>query len=247
MALKDYIKDLTTYVTSTGFFDKIKISASDKEIIVEAHDKEDDTVIKGKFEKPLSDLNGEFGLNNLSLLQTITSDPEFMAKETTMTVMYETKDGEKTPVELVYQNKSKSYLKYRFMNKKFVPDQPKFVEPKWDLVINPSKGNVQQFIWAANGLAMYEQYFTPKIVDGDLKFFIGEDSAATQRGGVVFASDRTETFDTKHKWKIQQVLSVLKTSDTCDCEMYFSTKGALVICLKTGIGVYKYIFPAKSH
>lgn len=247
MALKDYIKDLTTYVSTTGFFDKIKVTASNKEIIVEAMEKEKEVIFKGKFEKPLSDLNGEFGLSNLSLLQTIASDPEFVAKETTMTVIYENKDGEKTPVELTYQNKSKSYIKYRFMNKKFVPEQPKFVEPKWDLVITPNKGNIQQFIWAANGLAMYEQYFIPKIVDGDLKFFIGEDSAATQRGGVVFASDRTETFDTQHKWKIQQVLTVLKNADTCDCEMSFSTKGALQICLKTGIGLHKYIFPAASR
>ena len=245
MALKDYIKDLTTYVTTTGFFEKIKITASGKEILVEAMDKDKEVILKGKFSKPLEDLEGEFGLSNLSLLQTITSDPEFNSKESTMSVTYETKNTEKVPTELAYENKSKSYINYRFMSKQLVPDQPKFVEPKWDVVVTPSKANIQQFAWAANGLAAYEQYFIPKIVDGDLKFFIGEDSAATQRGGVVFASERKENFESNHKWKISHILSVLKAADSADCEMSFSTKGAIQITLNTGVGIYRYIFPAK--
>lgn len=245
MALKDYFKDLTTYVATAGFFDKIKVTATAKEITVEAMEKEKEVILKGKFNKPLADLEGEFGLSNLSLLQTICSDPEFNSKESSMTVIYETKNAERVPTELAYENKSKSYINYRFMSKQLVPDQPKFLEPKWDIVITPTKANVQQFAWAANGLSAYEQYFIPKIVDGDLKFFIGEDSAATQRGGVVFASELTETFDGQHKWKIQHVLSVLKAADTCDCEMAFSTKGAIQITLNTGVGTYRYIFPAK--
>jgi hypothetical protein len=245
VALKDYIKDLTTYVTPTGFFDKIKISASNKEILVEALEKEREVILKGKFSQPLAELEGEFGLSNLSLLQTITSDQEFANSETKMTVTYETKSAEKVPTELAYQNKSKSHINYRFMAKQLLPDQPKFHDPKWDVVITPSKASIQQFSWAANGLSAYEQYFIPRIVDKELKFFIGEDNAATQRGGVVFASDRTEVFDSDHKWKIVQILAVLKTADSCDCEMAFSTKGAIQITLNTGVGTYRYIFPAK--
>jgi hypothetical protein len=245
MALKDYLKDITTYVTPTSFFDKIKVSATAKEITIEAMEKEKEVILKGKFSKPLSDLEGEFGLSNLSLLQTITGDPEFNFNETTVTVVYETKNAEKIPTELAYQNRSKSHINYRFMSKSLVPDQPKFIEPKWDVTVSPSKSNVQQLAWAANGLAAYEQYFIPKIVDGDLKFFIGEDDASTQRGGVVFASNLTEKFESQHKWKIQQVLAVLKAGDTADCEMAFSSKGAIQITLNTGIGNYRYIFPAK--
>ena len=245
MALKDYIKDLTTYVTTTGFFDKIKVTAGSKEVSIEAMEKEKEVILKGKFSKPLSDLDGEFGLSNLSLLQTITSDPEFASNDSTMVVTYEEKNGDQVPTELAYQNKSKSHINYRFMSKSLIPDQPKFLEPKWDVVITPSKSNIQQFAWASNGLSAYEQYFIPKIVDGNMKFFIGEDTESTQRGGVVFATDRTETFDGQHKWKINQVLAALKVADTCDCEMAFSVKGAIQITLNTGVGTYRYIFPAK--
>ena len=94
MALKDYIKDLTTYVTTTGFFDKIKVTAGSKEVSIEAMEKEKEVIFKGKFSKPLSDLDGEFGLSNLSLLQTITSDPEFASNDSTMVVTYEEKNGD---------------------------------------------------------------------------------------------------------------------------------------------------------
>jgi hypothetical protein len=149
MALKDYLKDLTTYVASAGFFDKIKITATGKEIAVEAMEKEKEVILKGKFSKPLAELEGEFGLSNLSLLQTICSDPEFNLKESTVTVVYETKNAERVPTELAYENKSKSTINYRFMSKQLVPDQPKFLEPKWDVVITPTKSSVQQFAWAA--------------------------------------------------------------------------------------------------
>lgn len=245
MAIKDNFKDLATYVAGTGFFDKIKVTSGSKETMLEAMDKDKEVILKAQFNDPIADLEGEFGLSNLSLLQTITNDPEFQLQESTMTVVYENKAEGKVPTELAYTNRSKSHINYRFMAKQLVPEQPKFIEPKWDVVITPTKSNVQQFSWAANGLAAYEQYFIPRIVDGDLKFFIGEDSASTQRGGVVFASGRTETFDSQHKWRIQIVQSVLKIGDLCDCEMSFSTKGAIQVKLDTGVGTYKYIFPAK--
>jgi hypothetical protein len=243
--MKDYIQDLTKYVVSTGFFDKIKITADQKAIKVEALEMEKEVVLKGSFAKPLPEMDGEFGLSNLSLLGHIASDSEFNSKDSTVEVKYETKNGEKVPTELGYQNKSKSYINYRFMAKQLIPDQPKFMEPTWDVTIKPSKSNIQQFGWASAGLGAYEQYFIPRIQDGVLKFYIGEEDAASQRGGVVFATDLTETFEAAHKWKIAQIMGVLKLSETADCEMSFSVKGVIQITLNTGLGSYRYIFPAK--
>lgn len=245
MALKDYIKDITTYVNSTGFFDKIKVNANQVEISTEAVHKDKEVILKGKSLKPIKDFEGEFGLSNLSLLQTITSDPEYSFPETNAAIKYETRNAEKVPTELIYQNRSKSFINYRFMSKGLIPEQPRFNEPNWDISIKPTKSNIQQLGWAVAGLSLYEQYFTPKIVDNELKFFIGEDDAAVQRGGVVFASNLTATFDEKFKWNVQHILTVLKKAESTDCEMQFSTKGAICITLNTGIGIYKYIFPAK--
>jgi hypothetical protein len=242
--LKDYVQDLVKNVISTGFFEKIKITASAKDILIEAIEKDKDVVLKGKFAKPLTDLNGNFGLSNLTLLSHIISDSEFSSEDSKLEVVYDKVDPT-VPNELSYENKSKSYINYRFMSIKLIPDQPKFAEPVWDVVIKPTKASIQQFGWAAAGLSAYEQYFTPAIKDGELRFYIGEDGSANQRGGVVFASNRTEKFDSQHKWKISHMQAVLKLAESTDCEMAFSNKGAIQIKVNTGVGEYKFIFPAK--
>ena len=243
--MKDYILDLNKYVLSTGYFDKIKIAGSKQSTVIEALDKEKEVVLKGSFTKAIDELDGDFGLSNLNLLGHITSDSEFNSKDSTLEVTYEDKNGQRVPRDLTYCNKSKSYINYRFMGQSLIPDQPKFIEPAWDVVIKPSRSNVQQFGWASAGLGAYEQYFIPKIKDGQLRFYIGEEGSANQRGGVVFASELQEDFDAKHKWKINQIMTALKLSETCDCEMSFSIKGVIQITLSTGLGVYRYIFPAK--
>jgi len=245
--LKDIAQDLVKTVINTDFFEKIKIDATGSEIIVEAMDSDREVILKGTATSPAGEITGSFGLSNLNLLKHIVSDGEFTNIDSSLSVVYkkDTASGEEIPTELAYTNKSKSYINYRFMPQALVPAQPKFIEPTWDVVITPTKSHVQQFGWAASGLSQYEQYFIPRIKDGALKFFIGDDNAASQRGGVVFATDRTERFDGGHKWKIGHIMNVLKLADSTDCTMAFSSKGAIQITVKSGVGSYRYIFPAK--
>ena len=239
---KDFMQDICKYSVATGFFEKIRVVATAKEATVESFD--NGIVIKGKVAGGVADLEGEFGLSTLDLLRHITSDPEYNTKETTFTPVYETRDGEKDPIEFSYKNKSNTFITYRLMQKKLIPNQPKFKEPTWDAIIKPSKSSVQQFAWAASALSTYEQYFIPKVIDGELKFFIGEENAASQRGGIVFASDLATNFDCKMRWNISKIMTVLKLGDTADCEMSISTKGGIRITLNTGVGTYNYMFAA---
>jgi hypothetical protein len=208
-------------------------------------EKEKEVILKGKFEKPIVGLDGEFGLSNLNLLSHICGDLEFTHADSKLEVVYEDRNKEKIPVELSYVNKSKTFLNYRFMSKLLVPDQPMFQEPTWEIVMKPSKANIQQFAWAANGLTEYEQYFIPKVKDNELRFYIGEDNAANQRGGVIFANDVKVKFDSQHRWKISHIQTILRLSDNAECDMSFSTKGIIQIKINTGVGIYKFLFPAK--
>jgi len=244
--VKDNIQDLVKYVTSTGFFEKIKVVATDKKVILEAMEKEKDIILKGSFAKPIAGLEGEFGLSNLSLLGHISSDPQFNAPESNIEFKYDEKDGVKNPVEMRYVNKSKSYINYRFMSIKLVPAQPKFAEPVWDIVIRPSSSDVKQFAWAANGLGVYEQYFIPRVQNGELKFFIGEEDAAAQRGAVTFATGIDAKFENRNKWRIKHIQPILAMAEGADCEMSFSIKGVIQIAINTGVGEYKFLFPAKA-
>jgi hypothetical protein len=244
--VKDALADISKNVINTGFFDKIRITAEPKITLIEAIDKDKQVILKGQTLEPVQDFAGTFGLSNLQLLTSITSDSEYGHKDTVIELVMAQRDGADVPSELHYTNKSSSFIKYRFLAASMCPDQPKYVEPKWDVKIKPVKNRIQQFNWAANSLSQYESYFYPRTVDGELKFFIGEEHAASQRGGVVFATDVTGDFDSAtHKWSISHVSSILKLTDSADSEMCLSTKGAIQINLNTGVSTFKYIFPAK--
>jgi hypothetical protein len=245
--MKDAIQDLVKNVTSTGFFDKIKITSSNKGTVIEAMETNKQVILKARTLNPVQDWEGEFGLANLNLLASISGDSEFTHKDSSLELIVEQKGGQDVPTELHYTNRSKSFISYRFISKDLVPDQPKYNEPVWDVVVKPVKSSIQQFNWAAGSLGSYEQYFIPKTVDGNLKFFIGEENAASQRGGVVFAADVKGEFDSNHKWQIQLLSQALKLVGEADAELKFSVKGAIQLTLNTGIGEYRYIFPAKMR
>jgi hypothetical protein len=242
---KDAIQDLVKNVLSTGFFDKIKITAGKKETLIEALEKDKQVILKARTLLPVEGWQGEFGLANLSLLSAIAGDPEFSHKDSTLELITQNRGGEDVPAELHYTNRSKTFIGYRFVAKEMVPDQPKYNEPSWDVIVKPTKSVIQQFNWAANSLSTYENYFIPKTVDGDLRIFIGEEGAASQRGGLVFAAGVQGKFESNHKWTIPLMSQVLKLVSESDADMRLSVKGAIQVSLNTGIAEYRYIFPAK--
>jgi hypothetical protein len=244
--IKDITQDIVKNVVSTGFFDKIKLTAGKKSTTIEALEGNKQVILKGTTLNAVDGWDGEFGLANLSLLSSIVNDSEYAHKDSVLEMQYQQKGGIDVPSELHYTNKSKSFLAYRFVSKELVPDQPKYNEPTWDVIVKPTKSGIQQFNWAANSLSTYENCFIPKTVDGNLKFFIGEENGANQRGGVVFAQNVTGDFDSTFKWPIALVSTILKLADNADTEMKFSVKGAIQIELNTGLATYKFVFPARS-
>lgn len=247
VAVKDIVQDIVKNTVSTGFFDKIKIAAGKKNVTIEALEGNKQVILKAVTHNAVEGWEGEFGLANLGLLNSIVNDSEYGHKDSVLEMQYQQKGGADVPVELHYTNKSKSFVAYRFVAKELVPDQPKYNEPAWDVVVKPTKSAIQQFAWAAGSLNSYEQYFIPKTVDGNLKFFIGEENGANQRGGVVFASGVTGEFESSHKWPISLISQILKLADGADAEVKFSVKGAIQININTGLTEYKFVFPAKMR
>jgi len=245
ITIKDFIQDLSKFAIGPSFFEKIKIASEPDKVSIEAVDNDRQVILKASTQL-IDDLEGDFGLSNIGLLNHITNDPLFADAGSSLEVVYESRNGKKVPTELNYTNKSKSHINYRFMSVEHMPQQPIFHTPIWDVTVVPTKNGTQQFNWASTGLSSYEDYFTPKVVDNQLKFYIGEEKAASQRGGVVFADQVSAKFDSAHKWKIAPILSVLKLAESADAEFSFSSKGAAQITLDTGVSKYQFIFPAKS-
>ena len=85
--------------------------------------------------------------------------------------------------------------------------------------------------------------FTVKTVDGDLKFFIGDRS--TDRVELL-ASNVTGELKTGWSFPLSTVLTILKLGDTSTMSVKISaSKGAMMIQVDSGLGLYEYILPSK--
>ena len=87
--VKDALADISKNVISTGFFDKIRITAEPKTTLIEAIDKDKQVILKGQTLEPVQDFAGTFGLSNLQLLTSITSDSEYNHKDSVIELVTE--------------------------------------------------------------------------------------------------------------------------------------------------------------
>ena len=131
------------------------------------------------------------------------------------------------------------------MSPELIPDQVKFLGTSVDVKVTPSKSAINLFSSMAGLYASFEQFFLPKTVDGELRFYIGDENSASHKAFVVF--DQTDgVLNTNLYYPIAQVLSILKLAEDGKVTMGFSQKGALIIDIETDIAEWKYILPARK-
>ena len=240
--IKDVFLDVSKNVINPGYFETIKITSTRKNTLIEAISGTT-TIVKGVTHSPVSELGEcEFGLSNLGLLSSIVNDSLFKDNESKVELIFEKRESKEIPSEFLYTNKSNSFINYRFVSSNFVGKQPVYSEPKWDIRTKLTKSVVQQFFWLSSSLNGYEKTFTPKLVNGDLKFFIGKENSASQRGGIVISNDITGKFDHEMYWPISTISPVLKLVDGSESELCLNDK-AMQINIDTGVTLFRYIFP----
>ena len=72
--IKDITQDIVKNVVSTGFFDKIKVTAGKKSAAIEALEANKQVILKAATLHQVDGWDGEFGLANLSLLSSIVNN-----------------------------------------------------------------------------------------------------------------------------------------------------------------------------
>ena len=121
---------------------------------------------------------------------------------------------------------------------------PPFKGATWEVVVEPTKGKIDELVYFSGVLGGFESTFTVSTNKGSLHFSIG--NGPTNRHSFVFAKDVTGTLKHQWSWPLAQVLSILKLSASSETKMYFSDMGALKIDVDSGLGKYSYILPARS-
>lgn len=239
--MKDYLLDLVEHTYDLGCIDLIKITGTDKETTVLGIAEDRAVVVEGKFNNPVADFIGTFGMPNLDKLKIILNLQEY--KENEVISVQRKSSGE--PEAITFANSTGDFKNnYRFMVSAIVGDKLKkvtFKEPTWHVEFEPTVAGIQRLKWQAQANAD-EKLFQARTDKNDLKFYFGDHS--THAGEFVFHPGITGTLKRSWAWPVKQVIAIMDL--TGDKTMKISDDGAAAITVNSGLATYRYILPAQT-
>lgn len=242
--MRDHLLDLVEHTYDLGCIDLVKITGSDKETMIDGLAEDRSVVVQAKFNAPVGEFIGTFGMPNLSKLKILLSLGEYK-ENAQITVSRQERNGEQAAVGLHFQNAAGDFKNdYRFMTSEIVAEKLKTVKfrgANWNIEFEPTVSGIQRLKMQAQANAE-EPTFVVKADGKDLKLNFGDHS--THAGEFVFQPGVTGVLKRSWAWPVKQVISILDL--TGDKIMRISDEGAMQITVNSGIAEYNYILPAQS-
>ena len=242
--MKDFLQDLVAHTHSLGFLPLVKISATDTETKIESMAEDRSVIVNAKTHKPVSDLEGTFGMPNLNKLDIHLKCPEYK-ENAKISVVKQQRNGEEIPTGLHFVNAANDFENdYRFMNQDIINERLKSVKYKgssWDIEFQPTVSSIQRLKFQAQAHTE-ETVFQITTKDDNLVFSFGD--ASTHAGSFIFQAGITGKLKQSWSWPVNQMMSILNLSG--DITMKITDQGALQITVDSGLAEYNYILPAQS-
>jgi len=242
--MKDFLQDLVAHTHSLGFLPLVKVSASDKETVIESMAEDRSVILNAKTKEPVENLEGVFGMPNLNKLDIHLKCPEYK-ENFTIDVTTQERNGETIPTGLHFKNGTGDFQNdYRFMNSDIINEKLKTVKfkgAKWDIEFTPTMASIQKLKFQATAHTE-EQTFQVSTDGSNLVFTFGD--ASTHAGSFVFQAGVDGKLRQTWSWPVNQVQSILNL--TGDKTMRIADVGALQITVDSGLTEYEYILPAQS-
>lgn len=249
--MRDSLLDIVRAVSVVPF-DIVKVTGTEGNVLLQSKLLDDQNsgaiIFRGKLSKPSPEFDGVYGLSNISMLSGLTNVEAFREKEAKISIKHLTRGDIQIPEEIVFENPTFGKASYRLTDQKTIPAQMKeTAKLEWNVTVeNPSKRKISELALMAGIYASQETRFTVKTDKNQLKFLIGDESAATSKAQIVFAEGVTGTVKAVHTWSLQGVLNVLKLGNNGETTLKISDQGILQIEVDTGIGVYTYLFAGSN-
>jgi hypothetical protein len=242
--MKDILQDLVAHTHALGFIPLVKITADDKETLIESMAEDRSVIISAKTKTPVQEFEGVFGMPNLNKLDIHLKCPEYKEKAK-ITVTVANRNGEDIPTGLHFENEAGDFENdYRFMSTEIINEKLKSVKFKgatWNIDFEPSVASIQKLKFQANAHSE-EPVFQVKTDNGNLVFSFGD--ASTHAGEFVFQAGVTGKLKQAWAWPVVQVMSILNLAG--DKTIKIADAGAMMITVDSGLAEYDYILPAQS-
>jgi hypothetical protein len=239
--MRDHLLDLVGHTFDLGCIDLVKIVGDENTTAVTALAEDLSVVIDAKFNGPVAEFVGTFGMPNLGKLKVLLALEEY--RENAKITIKQKEDG--SPESLEFENAVGDFRNsYRFMSANLVNARVKEAQFKgvtWNVEFEPMVASVQRLKWQ-NQANSEELHFQMKTENGNLKFYFGDQS--THAGNFVFHTGVNGTIKRAWSYPVKTVISILDLVG--DKTFRISDEGAVQITVDSGLAVYNYILPAQS-
>lgn len=231
------LREILAYTQQLGFLELVKVEGTTSSTDLSSIATDQSVVLNSKFNEPVSELEGTFGLHDLGRLNTILNIPEYR-NGAIVTITKMDVNGVDVPTGISFQNANKDFSNsYRFMSKEIVESQLPTRTRKninWDISFTPTQNSIQRLKFQSQ--AASEGTFSTRVANNNIYFSLGDPS--THSGEFVFASDVKGNLTVSRDWPLSHIQSILGL--TGDKVMEISDMGVIQITVTSGLAVHQY-------
>jgi hypothetical protein len=237
---------LTDLVRQTkDLFEIVKITGTEDETKIQAVDKDKTLFVRASLNTPQPDLEGEFGISNLALLDGLLSFPSYKTDDAKFAVKREIKSGNETVTAFIFKDANGKGATYKTMAANLVNEQAEIAKIPWTVSVVPSKSKIAEFSQLSRLYSEVDKSFRIFTDDGDLVFGIGDDGTSTHNASMVFESGITGELSGDLTFDIFHFLSLMKIAGSNQTTMNITSKGVLGVTVNAPTGIYDYFLRAK--
>ena len=243
--MKDFLQDLVAHTHSLGFLPLVKVSATDTETNIESMAEDRSVILNAKTKEPVENLEGTFGMPNLSKLKTIFSFDDYDENSKINTILTKDEEGNDVPSTIHFETQNGDFTNdYRLMAKSVVDNKVKqiiFKGTTWNIEFEPSIASILR-LKKQQQVHSDDTVFTVIVSNNELKIHFGDPSSHS--GNFTFERDVVGTLNTKWQFPVKQVLDIFSLSG--DKLFRISDQGVAEIVVDSGLATYSYLIPSHT-
>ena len=251
VSIKDIFQDLVSFAVPLNI-NVIRVK-SDKNTLFEGHDEGKRVIMKATTNEPVDGLDKNFGMSNLKILRGYLdtfkklANTEELAKKLKIDIALNSKNKD-VPTDVVFNLSGQASANYRLMSYDNAPAQPTMTQQiQYDIEVKqPSRNKIQEFSSFAGILSEVEKNFSVKVINKQLKFFIGDENSSNSKVEFVFADDVQAKLTSALYWECHHFLAIMNLADSADTTIKISNVGLIQIIVNTGLLTYEFLLPGSN-
>lgn len=238
-------EQLTDIVKHTAaLFPWVLVEGSDTETKFSSMSEDKTVIFQAALKTPSADLRGESALSSLTLLNGLLGFSSYQTEAASFSIR-RFKDDTRVE-EFEFKDAKKAGATYRLMNPAMIKEEdraPSVSNIPWELAFEPQKAKLTEFTQLSGLLSEVDRLFTPKTIDGDLHFLLGEEGSSNHRASMVFQEDVSAVIKGDIKYSVPALQSAIKVAGS-EYKLHLTSRGVIMVSCETVYATYQYIIRA---